>query len=500
MKNTYIVEMKNISKSFPGVKALDNVSLKVKPGEVHALLGENGAGKSTLVKILSGMFQPDSGKIVFAGKPVSLTNPTVSIKTGISMIYQELNPLLDMSIAENIFLGREPYKKSKLFVDFQEMRRQTKRLLEDFQLKQVKPTWNMKQLSTAQMQMIEIIRSVSLNAQVIVMDEPTSSLTKGEITTLFETIKTLRKQNVAVIYISHRLEEIYEIADTVTVLRDGKLVGTDKVEHVDTNKLITMMVGRELKNLFPKEKTEIGEPLLQVKNLTVKGKFSNVSFEVRRGEILGFYGLVGAGRSEVMQAVFGIDNFESGEIFIEGKKVQVKNPNQAIRYGLGMVTEDRKEQGLVLCRSVKENIVLANLKQYTYAGQFINQKEEKAVSLDISKKMQVKMSSLQQLAESLSGGNQQKIVLSKWLISNPKILILDEPTRGIDVGAKAEIHSLMSKLAQQGLAIIMVSSELPEIIGMSDRTLVMGEGRIKGEFTGENICQDELLSCAIGGT
>lgn len=492
-----ILQMKGISKSFPGVKALSNVSFEVYPGEVHALMGENGAGKSTLMKILNGIYQPDEGEIIFNGKKAVLTSPYEALKTGISMIYQELNPILDMTIAENIFIGREPMKK-KMLIDDKKLYDDAKEILKKFKMS-LNPRLKMSKLSTAQKQMVEMIKAVSLNSKLIVMDEPTSSLTEEEVNILFSTIKELKKSGVPIVYISHRMEEIFEICDTVSVLRDGEYIGTKPIGELDKNSLISMMVGRELTEVFPKVKAEIGKTIFEVKNLSRKGVFSDISFSLREGEILGFYGLMGAGRSEVMRAIFGLDYFHSGEILLEEKKLESRNTKVIIQQGISMVTEDRKELGLVLCRSMKENISLASLDDFS-KGPFIDEKVEKLRCLDISSKLRVKMSSLKQRADSLSGGNQQKIVLCKWLMKNPKVLILDEPTRGIDVGAKAEIYQLMSSLASQGLAVILVSSELPEVIGMSDRILVMGEGKIKGEFIRGCFSQDDLLTNAIGGS
>lgn len=493
----YVVEMRDVSKSFPGVKALNGVHLEVKPGEILALMGENGAGKSTLMKILNGIHQPDSGEILFLGKREKIDNPSKALSLGLAMIYQELNPIKEMSVAENIFLGREPMKKGNIFIDFNKMYEQAKVLLDEFGMN-INPRKKMSRLSTAQKQMIEIIKAVSMNAKVIVMDEPTSSLTDEEVTLLFKTIERLKEQNVAVIYISHRLEEVFLIADTAIVLRDGQYIGKESVKNLDKDRLINMMVGRELNDIYPKGEAEIGEVFLEVKGLNRDGVFRDINFDVKKGEIVGFYGLVGAGRSEVMRAIFGIDKLQSGELFIEGKKVKIKTPKQAIKHGFAMVTEDRKEMGLVLCRSIKENITLASMEDNA-KGPFISDKKEVERCEEIAQKLTVKMSGLKQFAGNLSGGNQQKVVLCKWLITAPKLLILDEPTRGIDVGAKGEMHSLMRQFAEQGMALIIISSELPEVIGMSDRVLVMGEGQIKGEFFRNKFKQDNLLACALGG-
>lgn len=425
----YVVGMKNVTKTFPGVKALDKVNIQVKAGEICALVGENGAGKSTLMKILNGLHQPDTGEIYILGKRQTIGNPSKALSLGIAMIYQELNPINDMSVAENIFLGREPMKKGNLFINFYAMNKQAKALLNEFGL-DINPKKKMNQLSTAQKQMIEIIKAVSLDAKVIVMDEPTSSLTDEEVKVLFRTIAALKKQKVAVIYISHRLEEVFEIADKATVIRDGKYIGTELIENLDKDKLITMMVGRELTDVYPEGDAKIKDVVLKVSNLRRDGVFKDINFELREGEILGFYGLVGAGRSEVMQAIFGIDKSSGGDVFINGERKKINYPSQAIDNGLAMVTEDRKEFGLVLCRNIKENITLASLSDYSN-GMFVNKKSEEDKCIEMSSRLTVKMSSLKQKAGNLSGGNQQKVVLCKWLITEPKILILDEPTRGL---------------------------------------------------------------------
>jgi ABC-type sugar transport system ATPase subunit len=491
----FVVEMLGISKRFPGVKALDQVNLQILPGEVHALMGENGAGKSTLMKILNGLYQPDEGDIFFSGTKIRVDNPAKAMKMGIAMIYQELNPINDMTVAENIYLGREPMKPNRLFIDYVRLYKDAAEVLSRYKL-YVNPKWKISRLSTAQKQMVEIIKAVTWGAKIIVMDEPTSSLTKEEVNTLFSTIRTLKADGVPIIYISHRMEEVFEISDRVTVLRDGKMIATYNTPEIQMNKLVSLMVGRELADIFNKQPAKTGDIALEARDLAAKGKFSGVSFQVSKGEILGIYGLVGAGRSEVMQVIFGIDSMDAGEILLNGKLVTISSPEDAIRHGIAMVTEDRKEMGLVLCRDIKENVTLASLDTCS-TGPFINNGKEIDKCNEILVKLHVRMSSLRQNAESLSGGNQQKVVLCKWLTTLPKVLILDEPTRGIDVGAKAEIHDLMNGFAQQGMAVIMVSSELPEIIGMSDRVLVMGNGKICGEFLRGQFTQDNLLTTAL---
>lgn len=492
----YLLKMEGICKTFPGVKALDQAQIYVKRGEIHALMGENGAGKSTLMKVLNGLLKPDSGTIWLDGKEITVNSPAEALRKGIAMIYQELNPVLDMTVADNIFMGREFTKGNTFFVDKRKGIEEAGILLKKFGL-DIDPKVKMRTLPIAKMQMIEIMKAVSSGAKLIVMDEPTSSLTEDEIGVLFEKIRGLKESGVSVVYISHRMEEIFEIADTVTVMRDGKYIDTKSVKGIDNNTLIHLMVGRELSNIFPKVQVEIRDSVLEVKNLC-SDRFDHVSFHVRSGEILGFYGLVGAGRSELMKTIFGMLPYKSGEIILNGKQLTVKTPHQAINNGIAMVTEDRKEYGLVLCRSIRENIALPNLERFKKRIFLDRGKEEKECS-DIADKMSVKMSSMNQIAGNLSGGNQQKVVLAKWLIEKPRVLILDEPTRGIDVGAKAEIHTLMCEFAKQGMAIIMISSELPEVMGMSDRIIVMGENQIRGEFTYGLYSQDEILKCALGG-
>ncbi len=496
MENQYILEMKGISKSFPGVQALQNVSLTVRPGEVHALMGENGAGKSTLMKILMGIYSADTGEVLIGGQKVNITSPGEALNAGISMIHQELSPVPYLTIAENIFLGREDTYKNSPFVKKKSVNEKTDRLLKEFNMGFLKATMKMHQLSVANMQMIEIIKAVSYNSRVIVMDEPTSALSEEEVKELFKTIRSLKERNVGIIYISHRMEEIFELSDRVTVFRDGQYIGTEDIAAINKDKLIKMMVGRELTSVFPKTEVEIKEEVLAVKGLTREGVFNNISFRVKKGEILGIAGLVGAGRSEIVRAIFGVDRLDAGEIYMEGKKLSIKKPADAKAAGIALVTEDRKELGLVLCRSIRENIILPELNKYC-SGPFIKKAEEKKSVEDMAKLLGVKMSSIQQTVGNLSGGNQQKVVLAKWLMGNLKVLILDEPTRGIDVGAKSEIYKLMGELAGEGLAIIMISSEMPEVMGMSDRIIVIGEGKIKGEFTRNEVTQEDILNCAL---
>lgn len=491
-----VLEVRGISKAFPGVQALDNVSLQIKKGEVHALLGENGAGKSTLMKLLLGMYKPDCGEIFIKGTERKINNSSDALKAGIAMIHQEISLLPFQTIAENIWIGREPVDKLGL-LDWKKLNAMTTQLLEDINLK-FNPKTIVNHLSISGMQMIEIARAVSYNSDVIIMDEPTSALTETEVEILFDIIRNLKDKGISIIYISHKLDEIFTIADQVTVLRDGKWVDTKPIEELDNKKIISMMVGRELNQIFPKEFVSINDTALEVKNLTKKGVFNNINFSVKKGEILGVAGLMGAGRSEVMNAIFGIDKIDSGEIFIDGKKVHIKSPRDAIRNKIGMVTEDRKLLGLVLCRSVRENATYANLDKLSN-GVFTNKKNEVKATQRMMSLLSIKTPSHRQKVGSLSGGNQQKVVLANWLLTEPKILILDEPTRGIDVGAKAEIHRLMCQFAKEGMAIIMISSELPEILGMSDNVLVMHGGEVKAVFTRDEVTQEKILQCAVEG-
>ena len=487
MREKNILECRGISKAFGGTQALKNVDFSLRPGEIHALLGENGAGKSTLMKCIIGLHKADSGTIIFEDKPYTVKGPAEAIAKGIAMVHQELNPEPHLSVAESIFLNREDTKG--IFLNKKKTNERAQKILDQFEF-HVKPTVTMEQLTLAQAQMVEIIRAVSCDAKVIIMDEPTSSLDSEETRHLFDTIRDLKKQGVAIIYISHRMEEIFEICDRVSVFRDGTYVGTKDIADTNKDELISMMIGYQLKNIFPKVDCPIGDVVFRCEGLTGKG-FKNISFEVHAGEILGIAGLVGSGRSETMRAIFGLDPISSGKMFLEGKEIKIKSPADAVNMGIAMVNEDRKGCGLCLNRSIRENISLPNLRK-KQKGFILNQAREKQEVTNVSKELTVKAASIESEAYSLSGGNQQKVVLSKWIMANPKLLILDEPTRGVDVGAKSEIHTLMCKFAAQGMAIIMVSSEYPEVSGMSDRLLIYHEGTICGE-----VMRQELLSGAV---
>ncbi len=492
-ENNAYLRMNGITKTFPGVLALDNVDFELEPGKVMALVGENGAGKSTLMKILSGVYKMDKGKIFIDNKRVEITDTLTSQNLGISIIYQELNLLQNMDIAENIFIGREPRKG--IFVDKVKMHEEARNLLDEVGLN-ISTKTLVRDLSTAQKQMVEVAKSLSFNSKIVIMDEPTSSLTDSETRVLFSIIEKLKNKNVAVVFISHRLNEIFEIADMVTVLRDGKMVGCLNRSEMTESVIINLMVGREINDIFAKLPSDISEPILEVKNLSTKGFLKDINFSLKKGEILGFAGLVGAGRSEVMRAIFGIDKKETGEIYIHGEKVTINTTEDALKHGIGFVPEDRKEQALILGMQVKENITLAALRMLSKLN-FIDKKKEDRLAADYIEKLSIRTPSDEQKVMYLSGGNQQKVVIAKWMATNPEILILDEPTRGVDVGAKKEIHLLISELAQEGVGIILISSELPEILGMSDRIVVMHEGKIKGEILREDASQEKIMKMAI---
>lgn len=488
----YILEMKNICKSFAGVKALDNVQLQVKPGEVHALMGENGAGKSTLMKILMGIYTKDSGEVVFDGKPYQVSNPKEAMDTGVAMIHQELNPILDMAVYENIFVGRE-IKKNGL-VDKAAEIKESEKLLEECGL-HVSPRELLRNLTVAQCQLIEIIKAISVNAKVIVMDEPTTSITDKEVDLLFGHIRRLKEKGVAIIYISHRMEEIFTICDRISVFRDGQYIGCDEIKNLDEPKLIKMMVGREITDVFPKLEAEIGDVIFEIKNLVRDKKVKDVSIKVRRGEILGIGGLVGAGRSELVEGAFGVHKIQSGEVYVKGKKVKVHGPSDIIKEGVALITEDRKVTGLNLTGTVNDNIAMVAIKKLLSNGLYSKSKARKA-SAEYIEKLKIKTPSGDQIVGNLSGGNQQKVVIAKWLLNDPDVIILDEPTRGIDVGAKRDIYLLIGSLVQQGKAVVMISSEIPELMGVCDRIVVMAEGKLSGELSRDQFSQENIMTLA----
>ncbi len=491
-----LLEMRDITKRFPGVLALDKVKLEVRYGEVHCLIGENGAGKSTLMKILAGAVSMDSGQIFLEGQPIQIISPYHAQQLGISMIYQEFNLIPYLSVAENIFLGREPRIPGTPFINWKKMYAEAQEVLERVGLK-LDVRIPVAELSIAQQQMVEIAKALSIQAKIIVMDEPSATLTDHELKTLFELIRVLRRQNIGIIYISHRLEELYEIGNRVTVMRDGQYIGTYEVCDVTREDLIKMMVGRELTEEYPKVSLPRGKERLRVKGLTRKGAFYDINFSVHAGEIVGLTGLVGAGRTEVARAIFGADPIDTGKIFVDGQEVKIHSPQEAIKNGIGLLTEDRKNQGLVLGMTIRENTTLANLKEITN-GFFLNLAKERQVAENYVRDLQIRTPSIEQIAQNLSGGNQQKVVLAKWLFTQSRVLIFDEPTRGIDVGAKSEIFKLMNRLLEEGVAILMISSELPEVLGMCDRILVMHEGHLSGELSRNEATQEKIMQFATG--
>lgn len=495
----YYLQMKDISMSFFGVKVLENVSLNVKKGTVHALMGENGAGKSTLMNILNGGLKPDSGEIYINGERVTINSPKEARDHGISMIHQELSSVMQMKVSENIFLGSEPCYPFFRVVNRKEQRKRTKDLLSRLDM-QISPDARVGSLSIAEAQMVEIVKAISYNSEIIIMDEPTSAISDKEVEKLFRVIRGLTQEGKAIIYISHKMDEISQIADYITVLRDGKRIDTKPAAEMTNQKLISMMVGRELNNIFPKEESRPGEICLEVKDFSRKGKFEHISFRVRKGEILGIAGLMGAGRTELVETIFGMEKADGGQLLIDGRKVTIRSPKDAIRRGLAFISEDRKQVGLNLQGSIKDNMTLANLESYCNRFSVIQKGAENKAADSLIKQFNIKVRSRNQVIHSLSGGNQQKVVIAKWISCKPKIIIMDEPTRGIDVGSKSEIHRLMGRLAAEGMAVIMISSELPEVIGMSDRVIVMHEGHLTGEFERDNIDQEKIMSCATGLT
>ena len=491
-----LLQMRGICKSFPGVKALDDVALEIAPGEVVALVGENGAGKSTLIKILAGCHFPDAGEMTFADRRVDHFSPREIQVLGVAIIYQEFNLAPPLSIAENVHVGRQP--RSRLgTVDFGRMNASTQAVLNDLGMP-LDARWPVADLSVAEQQMVEIARAISSQARLIVMDEPTAALTEHETATLLGLVRRLKRQGVAVIYISHRLEEVFAVADRIVVLRDGRNVGELPVAEATVEKIVRLMVGRGLKEMFQKQPVTVGEPVLEVRGLSrAAGGVRDVSLSVRAGEVVGLAGLVGAGRTEIARAIFGVDRPDTGRILVSGREVPPASPREAIRAGMGFVTENRKEQGLFLIMAVRENVTAAGLGGLSRWG-FIRFEAERRLVGKLVDQLRIRTPSAEQQVQFLSGGNQQKVVLGRWLVLRPKVLILDEPTRGIDVGAKAEVYGLMGELARQGVAILMISSELPEILGMSDRILVVRQGTIAGELDRTEADQEAVIRLATG--
>ena len=492
MGEKYLLEMKNISKSFPGVKALKNVNLQLKAGEVHALLGENGAGKSTLIKVLGGIYQAEEGEIFIEGNKEVIDGVEAARKAGISIVHQELVLVPYMTVAENIFLGREP--GNKMNIDRKKMTEEAQKLLDTYEMN-IDADTIVERLTIAQQQMVEIVKAISFNAKILVMDEPTSSISDKEVGFLFDTMRTLVKKGVGIIYISHKMSELEEICDRVTVMRDGEALDTKVVKETNKDQLIAMMVGRELTNYYTRDYLTPGEVILKCENISDGKMVRDASFELRKGEILGFAGLVGAGRSETMKAIFGMTPHMTGNVIVKGEKATIKTPVDALKYGIALVPESRKTEGLYLVQSVRFNSTIEVLKQFI-KNLRVNNKKEQEITQKYIDLMKTKTPSQEQTIGNLSGGNQQKVMIGRWLATEPDILILDEPTRGVDVGAKAEIYSIMNDLVKKGVSIIMISSELPEIINMSDRIYVMNEGRVTGCLNHDDVTQEKIMQLA----
>ncbi len=492
------IQMKGICKSFSDHAVLTDAGFSLESGEVHALMGENGAGKSTLMKILTGIYEKDSGTVLIDGEEVVYKTPKEAEKAGIILIHQELNVLFDLTVEENLFLGKEITTRGGI-CNKKEMQKQAEAILDKLGVK-IPVNKGMAELAVGQQQMIEICRALMCEAKVIIMDEPTAALTASETEILFKVIKKLQKDGVSIIYISHRMEEIFELCDRITVLRDGQYVGTKETKDTNEKDIVKMMIGREIGERYPERKSSVGKEILKVSGLTKQGIYENVSFSVKEGEVLGVSGLMGAGRTEIMRSIFGNMKHDGGDIFIDGAKCTIDSPAAAIKYGIGFITEDRKTEGLMLEDSIKNNISLTNLASISDRYHVINNRKEKGFAANAIKELKIRCFHQTQECGKLSGGNQQKVVFAKWVYTNPRILILDEPTRGVDVGAKKEIYNIINDLAAKGVAIIMVSSELPEILGMSDRIMIIREGRVRGILNKEEANQEKIMTLATGGT
>lgn len=495
-KREPVLRVGNITKTFPGVQALKGVNLDIYPGEVHALLGENGAGKSTLMKIILGIYQPTSGKMEYKGEPYTPKTPTEALAKGISMIHQEISLVPTTSVSENIWIGRERQFGSRAFINKKKQEEATGEILARLGL-DIDPSTEVSDLSIAKMQLVEIARAVSYNSDIIIMDEPTSALTDEEVEKLYGIIRSLVKKGKAVIYISHKFDEIFNICHRATIFRDGEYIDTKMLTDVTEEQLVHLMVGRKMDEMFPKVKVGIGEPALEVEHLQKGNRVNDVSFTVHRGEILGFAGLLGAGRTEIMETIFGITPKDGGTVRLKGKTVDITNTKQAIEHKLAMVTEDRLHTGVISIQPVRVNASLAYLRSITRGG-LLNRKKEQEDTDRMAQRLSIKVPSMNSAIALLSGGNQQKVIIARWLLTEPDVLIMDEPTRGIDVGAKAEIYRLMGELAKQGKAILMISSELPEVMGIADRIMVVRQGSIAGEFQREEFSSDHIMKCAFG--
>jgi rhamnose transport system ATP-binding protein len=493
-----VLECRKITKHFPGIKALDEVDFNIRPGEVHALIGENGAGKSTLVKIITGIHQPDSGVILRNGEPVEFRDPIASQLAGIAAIHQEATMFPELSVTENIYMGHHLTRRASRLLDWKGMKLKTRSLLEKLDL-DINLDTRVKDLSVAQRHMVEIVKALSLDAKIVIMDEPTSALSLREVEDLYKIIRQLKAAGQAIVFISHKFEDIYEIADYFTVLRDGRYIGEGKVAETEVDEIVRMMVGRSLDQMFPKSKVQMGDTILKVEGLSRTGVFKDISFDLHRGEILGFFGLVGAGRSEVMQAVFGIDTATSGKISVKDTELSITGPPVAMHHGIAYVPEDRQIQGTILDMSIQDNITLPIVdKLASYS--LLNFRKEEEITREFGERMEIKTSGWTQAVNSLSGGNQQKVVIAKWLATRPEILIMDEPTKGIDVATKARVHEFISQLAAEGLAIVLVSSEIPEILGMADRIVVMYEGKITACLNRSEADSETLVKAAMGNS
>ena len=493
----YRLEMRDVVKSFPGVKALDHAQLKLKPGTVHALMGENGAGKSTLMKCMFGIYHMDEGELIYEGEKITINGPMDALNRGIAMVHQELQPIPERSIGENIFVGRYPTKGPLKLIDHDKMYADAAKVLQEVHLN-FDPHARLGSLSVSQMQLVEIAKAVSADCRVLILDEPTSSLTAAEVEALFTIVNELREKGVAIVYISHKMDEILRISDEVTIMRDGQYIGTWPAKELTTDLIITRMVGRELTNLYPPRENKPGEVVFEVKDFTSINprSFRNVSFNVRRGEILGVAGLVGAQRTELMEGLFGLRNHTKGTITYEGKELKINQPRDAINHGIAMLTEDRRATGILGVLSIADNVSIASLNKYLIGGMVLNDKKIEELVQENVAKLSIKTPSSKTLIQSLSGGNQQKVLISRWLANDPDVFILDEPTRGIDVGAKYEIYCIIADLAKQGKSVIMISSEMGELIGMSDRIMVMCDGRVTGIVEGKDATQENIMTLA----
>lgn len=496
MDKSIILEARNIVKNFPGVRALDGVQFQLQKGEVHALVGENGAGKSTLMHILGGVYRPDSGDVFVEGKKVKLQNPYHASQEGISVVYQELSLVQNLSIAENIFANRQPLKRMKL-VDWSLLYQKTLEILKYFDLV-IDPRTPVKELSVAQQQVVEILKAISCNPKVLILDEPTSSLTQVETKLLFKNIQFLKEKGVSFVYISHHLQEIFEIADRVTIFRDGKYIDTRNISEVNEEQVVKLMVGREIQNMYGDRNSKVGKEYFQVENLSQDGVFTEISFSLKRGEILGIAGLVGAGRTELARAIFGLEPFSEGSIRLNGKVLSIHSPGDAIQEGIAYLTEDRKQQGLFLKMSYREDLIAPDMKRFIKGMNILDESKITSFAEQSRKQFKIITPTIFQKVRNLSGGNQQKVLLSMWVGINPKVLIVDEPTRGVDVGARREIYKIIRDLTLSGVGIVMISSDLPEVLGVSDRILVMRGGRIVGEFNQNEATEERVITCATG--